>query len=149
MKGRVLGFDFQANEGQISGEDGQRYRFTPADWKATGRPNPGQVVDFEPQGSRAVGVYSMSGGASPMAGDKNKIVAALLALFLGWLGIHKFYLGKNGAGVIMLLGGTIGWLLILPPVIVGIIAFIEFIVYLVVSDEEFERKYVLGNQSWF
>ena len=33
---------------------------------------------------------------------KNKIVAALLAFFLGTLGIHKFYLGKTTAGIIML-----------------------------------------------
>ena len=84
-----------------------------------------------------------------MSGDKNKIVAALLALFLGGLGIHKFYLGKTTAGIIMLLCGTIGWFLVLPGVVNTIIAFIEFIIYLVISDEDFERKYVQGNQSWF
>ncbi len=37
------------------------------------------------------------------SGDKNKLVAALLALFLGGLGIHKFYLGRTGWGIIYLL----------------------------------------------
>ena len=59
-----------------------------------------------------------------------KIVAALLAFFIGGLGVHKFYLGKNQAGVIMLLMGTVGWLLVLPGLAVCLIAFIEFIVYL-------------------
>ena len=31
---------------------------------------------------------------------KNKTTAALLALFLGWLGIHKFYLGRAGSGIL-------------------------------------------------
>jgi TM2 domain-containing membrane protein YozV len=34
---------------------------------------------------------------------KSKIVAGLLGIFLGWLGIHRFYLGYNGIGLLMLL----------------------------------------------
>jgi len=99
------------------------------------------------------------GGAAPsvatppyagLSGDKNKIVAALLAFFLGMLGIHKFYLGKTNAGIIMLLSGTIGWFFFaIPPLVIGIIAFIEFIIYLVKSDQQFHQDYVLGGKSWF
>ena len=32
---------------------------------------------------------------------KSKIAAGLLAIFLGWLGIHKFYLGYTGPGIIL------------------------------------------------
>lgn len=149
MKGRVLGYDADAGEGIISGDDGIRYRFVPADWKAQGRPTVGQSVDFEGMDGRAGSVFVVSGG-NTMSGEKNKIVAALLALFLGGLGIHKFYLGKNTAGIIMLLCSLIGWvLLFIPPMIIGVIAFIEFIIYLVISEEDFERKYVQGNQQWF
>jgi len=66
-------------------------------------------------------------------GNKNKIVAGVFALFLGGIGIHKFYLGKNGQGVLYLL---FCWTLI--P---SIIALVEGIIYLIMSDEEFERKY--------
>jgi TM2 domain-containing membrane protein YozV len=48
----------------------------------------------------------VGGGPVPVAFDsgyKQKVVAGLLALFLGCLGIHQFYLGKNGLGVTMLL----------------------------------------------
>lgn len=64
---------------------------------------------------------------------KNKIVAALLALFLGSLGIHKFYLGQNVAGIIYLL---FSW-----TFIPGIIAFFEFIGLLLMSDDVFNVKY--------
>ena len=64
---------------------------------------------------------------------KNKVVAALLALFLGSIGIHKFYLGQNVAGVIYLI---FSW-----TFIPGIIAFFEFIGLLLMSDDVFNVKY--------
>jgi TM2 domain-containing membrane protein YozV len=87
---------------------------------------------------------------------KNRIAAALLAFFLGGLGVHKFYLGRNGAGVAMLaitIGGTcLGMFLIVPflgPLVIGVIAFVEFIIYLTKSDAEFEEIYVRQGKDWF
>ena len=88
------------------------------------------------------------------ASDKNRVVAALLAFFLGGLGVHKFYLGKNQAGAIMLVLTLVGFLtsiiLIGLPILfgVGAVAFVECIIYLLTSDEEFEAKYVRGNKEW-
>lgn len=148
MRGRVLGYNNQTREGDITGEDQQRYRFHADDWRDDLRPGPGQAVDFQPDGVQARAIYRVGNG-SPVAGDKNKIVAALLAFFLGSLGVHKFYLGKTTPGVIMLACGTIGWLLILPGLAMAIIAFIEFIIYLITPDDEFERRYVQGDKGWF
>ena len=61
-------------------------------------------------------------------GEKSALVYALLAFFLGMWGVHKFYAGRTGEGVAMLLMGTIGWLLILPGIIVCIWAFVDFII---------------------
>lgn len=40
---------------------------------------------------------------------KSTVVAYVLWFFLGQLGIHKFYLGKNFMGIIYLIFGLIGW----------------------------------------
>ena len=52
--------------------------------------------------------------ADPETGDKQFIVALLLVLFLGIVGAHRFYVGKIGSGVAMLLtaGGCGIWSLI-------------------------------------
>lgn len=82
--------------------------------------------------------------------EKNKMVAGLLAIFLGGLGIHKFYLGYSKAGVIMICVTILGsFLLFLGPIIMGVIGLIEGIMYLMKSDAEFEQIYVVGQKEWF
>ncbi|RJO65372.1 MAG: NINE protein [Myxococcales bacterium] len=68
----------------------------------------------------------------PMGG-KNHFAAVLLALFLGGLGVHKFYLGQVVWGVVYLL---FCWTFV--PVLIGII---ESIMLMVMSDTEFHYKY--------
>lgn len=66
-------------------------------------------------------------------GQKSRIAAVLLAFFLGGIGVHKFYLGRVGQGFL--------YLLFCWTFIPAIIAFIEFIIYLCMSDESFAAKY--------
>ncbi len=66
-------------------------------------------------------------------GSKNKVTAGLLALFLGGLGVHKFYLGQTGLGILYLVLCWTG--------IPSIIALIEGIIYLTMSDMDFYQKY--------
>ena len=56
------------------------------------------------------------------------VVYVLLAFFLGLWGAHKFYAGRNGEGVAMLLMGTIGWALIIPGIVVAFWALIDLII---------------------
>ncbi|NOR56328.1 MAG: NINE protein [Sulfurovum sp.] len=146
MKGKILEFDLQGNTGIISGNDGKRYQFTKADWKADKQPMNNQIVDFSIEEDKAKDIYL----DKVVSQDKNKIVAGLLAFFLGALGIHKFYLGCNKAGIIMLLCFFPGMFLFgIPLIIVGIIAFVEFIIYIVKSDDEFQETYVDNQKCWF
>lgn len=57
--------------------------------------------------------------------DKSKVVAALLSFFLGALGIHRFYLGRIGSGIVMLVLNAIGWLTTGFIIGFGILAFVE------------------------
>ena len=67
-----------------------------------------------------------------MEPPKSKVAAALLAFFLGTLGVHNFYLGRVGLGVTQLLLATIGGVFTcgFTTVCVAIWAFVEFIVIL-------------------
>ncbi|MBO9713746.1 TM2 domain-containing protein [Sphingomonas sp.] len=148
MRGKVLAFDDRLGEGHISGDDGQRYRFAAAEWRPRGAPSAGLQVDFETDGREAQAVYPL--GPELHARGKSRISAALLAFFLGALGIHKFYLDRNGAGLVMLLISLAGIAVAgVPSGLMALIGIIEAILYLVRSDAEFDRLYVQGNKSWF
>jgi len=56
---------------------------------------------------------------------RNSGVGIALALLLGCFGAHKFYLKQNTAGVIYTVGGTLGWFLIIPGVIICILSIID------------------------
>lgn len=145
MKGTVLDFSIQTNEGVISAENGQRYTFKGPEWKDDQIPRRGSQVDFAISNEVAVGVYPVVRAAD----GKNKLAAALLAFFLGIFGVHKFYLGYTAQGLIMLLVAVFGAIIIFPTAIIGVIAFIEFIIYLTKSEAEFEEIYVRGRRPWF
>lgn len=56
---------------------------------------------------------------------KSKLVGGLLGIFLGELGIHNFYLGYTGKGVAQLLLTTVGWVIIVGPIIAYIWGLVE------------------------
>lgn len=63
---------------------------------------------------------------------KNKMVAGILAILCGSLGVHKFYLGNIMPGVVYLLLCWTG--------IPGILGLIEGIIYLMDTDEAFQAR---------
>ena len=56
---------------------------------------------------------------------RNAGTGIALALLLGCFGAHKFYMKQNTAGVLYAIGGTIGWALIVPGLIVVILSIID------------------------
>ncbi|RED24772.1 TM2 domain-containing membrane protein YozV [Flavobacterium cutihirudinis] len=74
--------------------------------------------------------------------ENKKISAGILAILLGALGIHKFYLGYTKEGIIQLILG-------LMCGIGGVIGIVEGIIYLTKSDEDFFQTYQVGYKGWF
>jgi len=75
--------------------------------------------------------------------ENKKIVAGVLALLLGSLGVHKFVLGYTTEGIIQIV------ISIVTCGIGGIVPFIEGIIYLTKSDEEFYQTYQVNKRGWF
>ena len=149
MRGQVLGVDSRTGEGQVAGEDGRRYVFSPADWAHRGEPAVGLTVDFDTDHNRALSLFPVPGSmptvahsarpplAPEVVSDRNKYVAALLAFFFGLFGVHRFYLGRNGSGIAMLILSltAVGLLATVPWAIVDTLR------YLMMSDREFAHRY--------
>lgn len=73
---------------------------------------------------------------------KSRGIAALLAIFLGGFGVHYFYLGKVGAGVITIL------LTLLTCSVWSVVTFIQGIYMLCITNEQFENKYAATLSSF-
>jgi TM2 domain-containing membrane protein YozV len=95
-------------------------------------PKCGTLVDENVTYCPECGAHQME-AAGGRSGDKDRVAAGVLAILLGGLGAHHFYLGNIGLGVLYL---CFSWTFI--PALVGLI---EGIIYLTKTDAEFERQY--------
>ncbi|WP_248517604.1 TM2 domain-containing protein [Salinarchaeum laminariae] len=91
----------------------------------------GEVMKKEAEICPSCGVSNKSSGGSS---TKDRTTAGILAILLGGIGAHKFYLNETGMGILYLCFSWTG-----IPIIAGLI---EGILYLTKTDEEFERQYV-------
>ena len=87
------------------------------------QPQPQVIIQQAPQQ-----VYVS--GINPSWPIKSKVVAGVLAILIGGIGVHKFYLGKIGSGILYLCFCWTG-----IPALLGLI---EGIIYLCSSDENFQ-----------
>ena len=171
MKGQVLDFTVQSNSGVITTEEGKRYTFEGAEWKESQLPTRGMEVDFDVDAEgKAVGVYKAlhqkssftkglsSSSSSGEKGSKNKVIAGVLALILGQLGVHKFYLGALVPGFIYLGVSLLSFGLVeanqdeaffFPLFVIVIFSIIDAFMYFLKSDEDFHRIYVEDKKQWF
>ncbi|BCY27973.1 TM2 domain-containing protein [Flavobacterium okayamense] len=75
--------------------------------------------------------------------ENKKIVAGICAILIGGIGVHKFILGYSKEGIIQII------LSVVSCGLLGIIPFIEGIIYLTKSDEDFYNTYQVGKRPWF
>lgn len=75
--------------------------------------------------------------------ENKKIAAAICALLIGGIGVHKFILGYNKEGIIQIIISLVscGTLSIIPV--------IEGIIYLTKSDDDFYETYQVNKRGWF
>ena len=105
------------------------------------QPNQQQPYGYPPQ-SNDIFATGPSG--------KSRGIAGLLAIFLGSLGIHYFYVGKTTPGIVFLLVSLIGGVITCGVLagVVGVIALVQGIMMLCMSQQEFENKYVNTTQQF-
>lgn len=107
-------------------------------------PGVGAAPPGQPWASQAPTQYSSDGRyfwngyswvpVSPQSGaPKSKVAAGVLAILLGDFGVHKFYLGQTGVGII--------YLVFFWTFIPGLISIAEGIVFLTLSDADFAARY--------
>ncbi len=142
MKGKVLGFDAASGTGAISGEGGQRYNFTAAEFKSGAPAKPGDNVDFEVDGANAKNIYVTTASASvdlsamasnpTVAGILAKpnviwaaivILGSLIAGYLSTLGALGQMSGPFGTGIGI--SAIFIALLFFIPVVAGVLIFFE------------------------
>ncbi len=83
-------------------------------------------------------------------GDNKKVLVGVIGILFGTIGIHKFILGYNKEGIILLVLGVLGIFTCgITSGISWIIGIIEGIIYLTKSDEEFYNTYQVGEKTWF
>ncbi len=107
------------------------------------------------QGQTAQGGYQPQPVQPPYTtvspSSKDHVAAGLLAIFLGTFGIHKFYLGYNTQGFIMLAVSILAGMLTfgIAAGVIWVIAVIEGVLYLTKNQSDFDRIYVYNKREWF
>ena len=92
-------------------------------------------------------MYQPGGQDWQARGANKKIAAGICGILVGTFGVHKFILGYQTEGVIMLLVSLLSCGTL--AIIMQIIGIVEGIMYLTKPDEEFVRTYVEGRKGWF
>lgn len=75
--------------------------------------------------------------------ENKKVLAGVLAILLGGFGVHKFILGYTKEGLIQIA------ITLVTCGMGSLLSFIEGIIYLTKSDEEFYQTYQVGKKGWF
>ena len=96
-------------------------------------PAPAQPVPAAPSLAAAFAPVALDADGMPVS-DRSRLAAALLCFFVGVLGVHRFYVGKVGTGILQLV--TFGGL--------GIWALIDLIVILVGTFRDKQERLLVN-----
>ncbi|PAX59840.1 hypothetical protein CK510_05030 [Brunnivagina elsteri CCALA 953] len=115
--------------------------------QTTSSPEVGKNLPIVQDSSKNKKITFSSESESLYIANQKRVYAGFCAIFLGVFGIHKFILGYNKEGIIMLCvtlfsGGSLAS-------IVGIVGIVEGIIYLTKSEKEFLKIYINSKKAWF
>ena len=110
MIGHIESYDPDSQTGVVKSDENS-YTFHLDDWVAQVPPDPDDDVNFEAEGAIARKISLVGAYLAPPKAVKYKYVATLLALFLGFTGLHRFYLGfyKLGFAQLAVTVATVGY----------------------------------------
>ena len=138
--------------GQQQTQQGYEQGYEPGGYSAPQTP-PSAYPDYSSQQSLSSSFQQAAGAAADWQaqGANKKMAAGICGILLGGFGVHKFILGYNTEGIIMLVAWVVGMFLTcgLASIAVGVVGLIEGIIYLTKSDEEFVRTYIQNKKGWF
>ena len=113
--------------------------------------NPEQVVCIKCgaslTGNTGISRFFGSGQNAGTTWQKNKLVAGLLGILLGGLGIHKFYMGSWGWGIVFL--AFVVLTVFIGSLVTSIIGLVEGIMFLVMTEDAFAEKYPPETEAPF
>jgi len=75
--------------------------------------------------------------------ENKKVLAGIMGILFGGFGIHKFILGYAKEGILQIV------ITIVTCGIGSLVGFIEGIIYLTKSDQEFYETYQVNKRPWF
>lgn len=114
-----------------------------------------KAKEFAGEAKETASEFAESAKETFASNENKKILAGILGILFGGLGVHKFILGYNKEGGILLGATLVGILLscvgvgLLIVWIPGVVGFIEGIIYLTKSDADFHNTYQVGKKPWF
>ncbi|AWX44895.1 hypothetical protein HME9304_01900 [Flagellimonas maritima] len=106
--------------------------------------------DFKEEAKKTANEFS-DGVNDTLNAENKKMLAGILAIILGSLGVHKFILGYQKEGLIMIAVTLVLGIFTcgIGASAMGLVGLIEGIIYLTKSDEEFYNTYQVGKKPWF
>lgn len=147
MKGTIIAYEAARGVGVIAPEDGSRQLgFRVEDVEVTKGLEAGREVSYTLETGDWYADKIRLKDAPRLPRSRRK--AALIAIFGGIFGLQKFYMGYPLAGIGILVGIFFLWGLVLPVLLVIWLGITEGIIYLRLTDEQFDRRYLQGRRAW-
>lgn len=143
MKGKILGYDSNSNEGAIQGTDGNRYSFLLPEWKGGDTPRADISVDFVPNEGYALKIYPIKDKIAEGSKLLLGLISLLITFFFGFIGtlISRLALAKQPASAVIvpvLIHAIFALFFFIP--VVGWIFYFVCTVYFMVKNYQLVNK---------